>query len=143
MQGIKRVSHASFCLMVNKNRDTLVSGWKNTHRARIVLAGFLVLLTSVSAAQPVNSIAAGKSLVMERSKGNCLACHVVEDGKQAGNIGPPLIGMKLRFPDSKVLYRQIWDAAERNPDTRMPPFGRHGILSEEDIGLVIEYLYTL
>ena len=132
-----------FELMVNKNRDTLVSGRKNTHRARVVLSGFLILLTGVSAAEPVNSIAAGKSLVMERSKGNCLACHVIEDGKQAGNIGPPLIGMKLRFPDSEVLYRQIWDAGEKNPDSRMPPFGRHGILSREDIDLVIEYLYTL
>jgi len=129
--------------MVNKNRDTLVLGWKNSYHARIVLAVCFILLTGVSEALPANSIAAGKSLVMERSKGNCLACHAIEDGKQPGNIGPPLIGMKLRFPDTEILYRQIWDAAERNPETRMPPFGRHGILSREDIDLIMEYLYTL
>ena len=108
-----------------------------------VLAVSFILLAGVSEAQKANSIAAGKSLVMERSKGNCLACHAIEDGKQPGNIGPPLIGMKLRFPDSEVLYEQIWDATEKNPDTRMPPFGRHGVLSREDIDLIMEYLYTL
>lgn len=80
---------------------------------------------------------------MEKGKGNCLACHIVADGKLAGNIGPPLVGMKARFPDSESLYRQIWDATEKNPDSRMPPFGRHGILSSEEIHLIVEYLYTL
>ena len=87
--------------------------------------------------------APGKALVMEKSKGNCLACHVIADGELAGNIGPPLIGMKARFPDPEDLRRQIWDATERNPDSRMPPFGRHGILDQQEIDLVVEYLYTL
>ena len=87
--------------------------------------------------------APGKALVMERTKGNCLACHVVDDGKLAGNVGPPLVGMKARFPDAETLYRQIWDASDRNPDSRMPPFGRHGILTAKEINLVVEYLYTL
>lgn len=132
-----------FELMVNRNSDTPVPGGKNNYRAWFLLSCLLVHLTSVAETHAVDSVVKGKSLVMERSKGNCLACHAIEDGKQPGNIGPPLIGMKLRFPDSEILYRQIWDAAERNPDTRMPPFGRHGILSREDIDLIIEYLYTL
>ena len=80
---------------------------------------------------------------MDKSKGNCLACHVIADGEQPGNIGPPLIAMKARFPDTETLRKQIWDATLNNPETRMPPFGRHGILNREEIDLIIEYLYTL
>jgi sulfur-oxidizing protein SoxX len=88
-------------------------------------------------------LATGRALVMERSKGNCLACHAVEDGELPGNIGPPLIAMKARFPDRDELYKQIWDATLRNPDSRMPPFGKHGILSADEIRLIVDYLYTL
>jgi len=86
---------------------------------------------------------AGKKLVTTRSKGNCLACHAIDDGALPGNLGPPLMSMKLRFPDREQLREQIWDATKRNPDTRMPPFGKHGILSAEEIEQVIDYLYTL
>ena len=80
---------------------------------------------------------------MDRSKGNCITCHALEDGKLPGNLGPPLMGMKARFPEVDILRSQIWDSTERNPDSRMPPFGRHGILDREEIDLIVEYLYTL
>lgn len=86
---------------------------------------------------------AGKKLAVTRSKGNCLACHAIGDGALPGNLGPPLMSMKLRFPDREQLREQIWDATKRNPDSRMPPFGKHGILSAEEIERVIDYLYTL
>ena len=85
----------------------------------------------------------GKAIAMEKSKGNCLACHVIAGGVLPGNIGPPLFAMKARFPDASVLQKQIWDATIANPDSRMPPFGRHGILSQHEIELLIEFLYTL
>jgi len=85
----------------------------------------------------------GKKLAMTRSKGNCLACHEIDDGVLPGNLGPPLVSMQLRFPDKALLRAQIWDATERNPDTRMPPFGKHGILSEEEIDLIVDYIYSL
>lgn len=59
------------------------------------------------------------------------------------NIAPPLVMMRERFPDREALRRQIWDPMERNPNTVMPPFGKHRILTEEEIELVIDYLYTL
>jgi sulfur-oxidizing protein SoxX len=37
----------------------------------------------------------GKILATERAKGNCLACHSIEGGKLPGNLGPPLLAMKL------------------------------------------------
>lgn len=85
----------------------------------------------------------GKAIAFDRMKGNCLACHYIEGGELAGNYGPPLVAMKLRYPDREVLRSQIWDAAVRNPNTRMPPFGRNRILTEEEIDLVTDYIQSL
>lgn len=87
--------------------------------------------------------AMGKSLAFERVKGNCLACHAIDDGELPGNAGPPLRNMKQNFPDRKRLRAQIWDATANNPQTLMPPFGRHRILTESEIDLIVDYLYTL
>jgi sulfur-oxidizing protein SoxX len=94
----------------------------------------------VAAESPVEK---GKALAFERSKGNCLACHRIEDGELPGNLGPPLVAMKLRFPEREDLKRQICDATIRDEDTRMPPFCRHGILTGEEVDLIVDYLYTL
>lgn len=61
----------------------------------------------------------------------------------AGNMGPPLVAMKARFPDKAKLRAQIWDATVANPNTAMPPFGKHKILSEKDIDLIVEFIHTL
>jgi L-cysteine S-thiosulfotransferase len=76
-------------------------------------------------------------------QGNCLACHVIEGGELAGNFGPPLVMMQSRFPDRGVLREQVWDASRRMPNTRMPPYGRHRILTEEEIDKVVDFLLTL
>ena len=109
----------------------------------LVLTGVFIMTGGTSGALGADTQTQGKVLAMEKSKGNCLACHVIADGVQPGNIGPPLVAMKARFPDAENLFQQIWDATQANPETRMPPFGRHGILSREEIELIIEYLYSL
>jgi sulfur-oxidizing protein SoxX len=91
----------------------------------------------------ISKLEQGKALAFERSKGNCLACHYIEGGELTGNYGPPLIAMKVRFPDRDVLRQQIWDAAVKNPHTRMPPFGRNRILTEDEIDLVTDYIQSL
>ena len=93
--------------------------------------------------ESMSSMEQGEALAFSRTKGNCLACHYVEGGELTGNYGPPLIAMKTRFPDRDVLRAQIWDAAVKNPDTRMPPFGRNRILTEEEIDLVTDYIQSL
>jgi sulfur-oxidizing protein SoxX len=90
-----------------------------------------------------DKIEQGRALAFERRKGNCLACHSIEGGELAGNYGPPLIMMKARFPDRADLRAQIWDASIRMSTTRMPPYGRHRILTEDEIDLVVDYLLTL
>ncbi|MBL4763061.1 MAG: sulfur oxidation c-type cytochrome SoxX [Gammaproteobacteria bacterium] len=88
-------------------------------------------------------IAAGKVLSYARKKGNCLGCHVMDDGELPGNIGPPLVGMKARYPDKAKLRQQIYDATMANINTIMPPFGRHRILTVKELDLVTEYIYSL
>jgi sulfur-oxidizing protein SoxX len=89
------------------------------------------------------TIAQGKELAFNRKKGNCLACHMIAGGLLPGNIGPPLIAMKARFPDVSVLRAQIWNASEKNPKSIMPPFGRHQILSEGEIDKIVAFILTL
>ena len=88
-------------------------------------------------------IAQGKDIAFDRKKGNCLSCHIIGDGQYPGTHGPPLIFMKQRFPDKAKLRARVWDATAANPNTMMPPFGRHGILSDDEIDKITEYIYTL
>jgi len=99
--------------------------------------------TSSHADASADVIAEGKDLTENRRKGNCLSCHLIGDGVFPGTHGPPLIFMKQRFPDKAKLRARIWDATAANPNSMMPPFGRHGILTDEEIDKITEYIYTL
>jgi sulfur-oxidizing protein SoxX len=87
--------------------------------------------------------ATGKELAFDRRLGNCLACHMMDDGESPGTIGPPLVAMKARFPERDDLRAQLWDPTVRNPESIMPPFGKHGILTPEQIDQIVDYLYQL
>jgi sulfur-oxidizing protein SoxX len=113
---------------------------RNTARAAVLVLATLVGGISVASA---DDVAEGKKVAFDRKKGNCLACHMIADGALPGNIGPPLIAMKARFPDKAALREQIWDPTVANPNTMMPPFGKHQILSEKEIDLITEFIYTL
>lgn len=108
-----------------------------------LLASFAVTPSVSAGEQKISTVEQGKQIAENRKKGNCLACHVMGDGALPGNIGPPLVAMKARYPDKAKLRAQIWDATKRNPNTMMPPFGRHKILSEGEIDKVVEYVQTL
>lgn len=88
-------------------------------------------------------LADGKQIAFLRHKGNCLACHKIEDGESPGNIGPALNKLSIRFINKQQLKQQIWDATQFNPKTTMPPFGKNKILSEQEIDLLVDYLWTL
>ncbi|MCP4287826.1 MAG: sulfur oxidation c-type cytochrome SoxX [Gammaproteobacteria bacterium] len=88
-------------------------------------------------------IADGKKVAFDRKKGNCLACHMIAGGSLPGDIGPPLIAMKARFPDKADLRAQIWDSTVKNPNTIMPPFGKHRVLTEKEVDLVTEFIHSL
>ncbi len=113
--------------------------------ALAAVVGGLACAGAVTAGEQAGASAVekGKQVAVNRKKGNCLACHVMGDGALPGNIGPPLVAVKARFPDKAKLREQIWDATKKNPNSMMPPFGRHGVLTEKEIDLVTEYIYTL
>lgn len=106
------------------------------------MLGALTLSAPVLAADPA-IVAEGKKIAEDRKQGNCLACHHIEGAEMPGTIGPPLVAMKARFPDKAKLRAQVWDSTKANPNTMMPPFGKHGILTESQIDKVVEYIYTL
>ncbi len=109
----------------------------------VLLGSMSVMVPAVANAADAKTIEEGKALAFDRKKGNCLACHQIADGKLAGNIGPPLVAMKARFPDKEKLFNQIYDPRKNNPNTVMPPFGAYEILSKDEIHKIVDYLYTL
>jgi sulfur-oxidizing protein SoxX len=121
---------------------------RKSARSTLAIAGTLALVMgSFSVAPGIASAASaedeGKKISFHKKKGNCLACHKIAGGKAAGNIGPALVNMKARYPDKKILRKQIWDATANNPNSIMPPFGRHKILNEKEIDKVVKFIYTL
>ena len=107
-----------------------------------IIAGLLAVLLAGTAF----AAESGKDIAFNRSKGNCLACHGMPtqpDAEQTGNSGPPLIAMQARFPDKAVMRAKIWDAGTSNPETIMPPIGKHQVLTEEEIDKVVDFLYGL
>jgi L-cysteine S-thiosulfotransferase len=98
------------------------------------------------AAESVPSREVGKQIALDRSKGNCLACHAmpgIPENVQPGNFGPPLIAMKARFPSLDLLRKRVWDETIFNQNTTMPPFGKHKILTENEIDHVVEFIHAL
>ncbi len=100
----------------------------------------------------------GKKLIINRKKGNCLACHVITKmSKQAdqGNVGPPLDGVASRL-NLAQMRAQVANPKGSNPDTIMPAFLKKTgltrvkkkfkgktILTPQQIEDVIAYLMTL
>jgi len=120
---------------------------KNSHF--LLAAGLIGLtLTTCSFAEEKAKPAepSGQDLAFNNKKGNCLACHLMPGVKGAvtnATIGPPLIAMKSRFPDKAKLHAQVWDATKANPNTSMPPFGKHQILSDKEIDKIVDFIYGI
>lgn len=91
----------------------------------------------------------GWCAAINRRQGNCLSCHTMmlnpwpEGFPPGGNVAPPLVAMKQRFPDPAKLRAQIVDPTQFNPNTRMPPFGKHKIITDEQIDAIVAFLLTI
>lgn len=114
---------------------------------RLSAALALTSLLAVSASQAwAAEETTGQDLAFDNKRGNCLACHSIPGDAKAitmANIAPPLVSMKARFPDRAKLRAQVWDATVNNPKTSMPPFGKHKILTEQEIDKIVDYVHTL
>lgn len=97
-----------------------------------------------------DKVVKGGCVMTDRKKGNCMACHrfagLEKTRLQAGNIAPPLIAVKQSWANrggKDALRKQVWDATAVNPNSSMPPFGRHKILKDDEIDAIVEFLWTL
>ncbi|MCK5728835.1 MAG: sulfur oxidation c-type cytochrome SoxX [Methylococcales bacterium] len=110
----------------------------------LLLTSCLFIVACINTEKPllINK-AVAKKILFSRNKGNCLACHVIAEGKLAGNIGPELKNISHKFKNKKQLRQFIWNASTFNPKTAMPPFGKNKILSAEEIDLIVNYLWKI
>jgi sulfur-oxidizing protein SoxX len=109
-------------------------------------------LTGV-AGDPAN----GRKVAINRTKGNCLACHAmpIPDQQFHGETAPSLYGVGARLSEAE-LRMQVVNAKVTNENTMMPSFYRtfgfnsplkkfagKSILSAQEVEDVVAYLITL
>jgi sulfur-oxidizing protein SoxA len=91
--------------------------------------------------------AQGQKLAFDRSRGGgCLACHAAgpaSAGAQVGNVAPDLSEIGNAGRTDEWFYNYIFDARVYNPETVMPPWGRHGLYSDAEIRHMVAFLKTL
>ncbi|MEO5691652.1 MAG: sulfur oxidation c-type cytochrome SoxX [Usitatibacter sp.] len=79
-------------------------------------------------------------------KGNCIACHQLPAGsgpRTRADLGPALEGARMRALGKERIREIIEDPTRANPQTVMPPFGRHHLLDRAQINALVEYLHAL
>lgn len=119
---------------------------RHSFTAMFTLLGLIVApATTIQAAETTAEtvIQQGRVIALDRGRGNCQGCHQFSGAEFHGDIAPPLVAMKQRFPDKVRLRAQIHDATKFNKDSVMPPFGHHLILTEDELNKVVEWVYSL
>lgn len=116
--------------------------------AHTMMVTTVILSASVATAaeeKKLSPVEEGKKIAFDRTKSNCLACHMMADGVSPGEIGPPLMAMQARYPDKQKLFDKIWGkpGVELMPESQMLPFGKNKALTDDEISKVVEFLYTL
>ena len=79
-------------------------------------------------------------------RGHCIACHQLPEGvapATQADLGPKLAGERMRALGRTRLRELIHDPTKSNPDTVMPPFGRHRLLDPAEIERLVEFLHAL
>jgi len=90
--------------------------------------------------------AAAPEVFLRVDKGHCIACHQLPGGiwpATRADLGPRLEGRRMRELGRARLRELIQDPTRANPDTVMPPYGRHRILENDEIERLVEYLHAL
>ncbi|MDD3447787.1 MAG: sulfur oxidation c-type cytochrome SoxX [Gammaproteobacteria bacterium] len=86
--------------------------------------------------------ALGEKIATNLRWGNCLSCHKLPGHPEGGTIGPSLADYSTRSLPLSYTYQRIWDVRVFNPNAHMPVYGPNRILTPEDIGHVMAYLYV-
>lgn len=88
----------------------------------------------------------GQKLAFDRGRGGgCLACHVMGPRTQAlpGNVGPDLSEIGKAGRTDQWLFNYVFDGRVYNPETVMPPWGKHGFYTEAEIRDMVAFLKML
>ncbi len=118
--------------------------WTATHAVlALVICILLEIPVAAHASNAATRLDAGRKIAFTSSRGNCLACHVIQGGDSPGNIGPPLIAIQSRFSNKEMIRKIIWDPRTINPETPMPLFGKNLILSKSEIDQLVDYIWSL
>jgi len=89
----------------------------------------------------------GAGLVADRTRGgSCLACHVMGPAGGAnlpGNVAPDLSEIGNAGREDEWLFNYVYDGRVYNPETVMPPWGTHGLFTDDEIKDIVAFLKTL
>jgi sulfur-oxidizing protein SoxA len=89
----------------------------------------------------------GAKLVADRNRGgSCLACHVMGPAGGAnlpGNVAPDLSEIGNAGREDEWLFNYVYDGRVYNPETVMPPWGSHGLFTDDEIKDIVAFLKTL
>lgn len=111
-------------------------------RSHAVLAVMVAAIAFPALAQNAQAPA----VFLRVDKGHCIACHQLPAGIRPAtqaDLGPRLEGRRMRELGRARLRELIQDPTRANPDTVMPPYGRHRILERDEIEGLVEYLHAL
>ena len=109
-------------------------------------ARLLAAIATVTAGIAWGQASEGRELFIRADKGNCIACHQVPEGAGPAvraDVGPRLDAARLKGYGRERLRNLLDDPMRVNPDTVMPPYGRHRLLDAREIERVIDYLHAL
>jgi sulfur-oxidizing protein SoxX len=110
------------------------------------LLAFLALAATAPCLDAYAQSPAAPPAFVRAEKGHCIACHQVPEGAgpaTKADLGPRLEGARMRSLGKARLKALIEDPTRDNPNTVMPPFGRHRILDGAEIDRLVEYLHAL
>ena len=104
------------------------------------------LAAAAANAVPAERPATALELFVQRDKGHCIACHQLPAGAgplSRSDLGPILEGTRMRALARPGIREAIADPTKANPDTVMPPYGKHHILDAAEIDRLVEFLHAL
>ena len=109
---------------------------------RTVLLALLAAPALAAAQAPSDALA----LYTRADKGRCITCHQLPQGvgpATRADLGSRLEGPRMRELGRDRIREAIADPMRANPDTVMPPYGRHRILEAAEIERLTEFLHAL
>lgn len=109
-------------------------------------AAFATFLLAGAIGSPAWGQGSAAELFVRADKGHCIACHQLPPGsgpETRADFGPRLEGARMRELGKRGLRETITDPTRANPETVMPPYGRHRLLEATEIERLVEFLHAL